>query len=147
MKKVVNAIPQVLPKKPKSFPKDIGHSSDLDQEEKWCATLAHKPDGSWNRVAEQMMIIFAISGHPVFRGTGASFFKKRRTSRFTDTLQRGTVDCRTTATHHDVRQSAQCLRSRCGLEPIAAHCPSKTENPVANGNGFSWRSQGYDQAD
>ena len=30
MKKFVNAIPQGLPKMPKVFPKDIGHSSDLD---------------------------------------------------------------------------------------------------------------------
>ena len=29
MKKDVNAIPQMLPNIPKSFPKDIGHSSDL----------------------------------------------------------------------------------------------------------------------
>ena len=31
MKKVVNAIPQVLPSMPESFPKDIGHFSDYNQ--------------------------------------------------------------------------------------------------------------------
>ena len=40
-------------------------------EEKWYATLAHKPDGLWNKVAEEMLFIFAESGHPVFRGTSA----------------------------------------------------------------------------
>ena len=40
-------------------------------EEKWYATLAHKPDGLWTKVAEEMLIIFAESGHLVFRGTSA----------------------------------------------------------------------------
>ena len=35
------------------------------------ATLAHKRDGSWNRVAELMMLTIRESGHLVFRGTSA----------------------------------------------------------------------------
>ena len=35
-------------------------------EKKWPGTLSHKPDGKWNVTAEEMMIIFAESGHPVF---------------------------------------------------------------------------------
>ena len=34
IKKVVNVIPQILPNMPKSFPEDIGHSSDLDLKKK-----------------------------------------------------------------------------------------------------------------
>ena len=38
-------------------------------EKKWYATHEYKPQGEWDRVAEQMMINFAESGHPVFRAT------------------------------------------------------------------------------
>ena len=36
-------------------------------EEKWYGTLSHKTDGKWHVTAEEMMRIFAESGHPVFR--------------------------------------------------------------------------------
>ena len=38
-------------------------------EKKWYSTHEYKPQGEWDRVAEQMMINFAESGHPVFRAT------------------------------------------------------------------------------
>ena len=31
----------------------------------------HKPDGQWDRVAKDMLLNFAESGHPIFRGTSA----------------------------------------------------------------------------
>ena len=55
--KVVNAILQMLSKVPERFPKDIGHYSDLDL----------KKNGMWNRVADEMLIIFADSS----RGSSA----------------------------------------------------------------------------
>ena len=39
-------------------------------EEKWFFTLVHRPDGLWNRVAQQM-IFLAKSGNLVFRGTSS----------------------------------------------------------------------------
>ena len=33
--------------------------SQRGNEEKWYATLAHKPDGLWNKVADEMLIVFA----------------------------------------------------------------------------------------
>ena len=39
--------------------------------EKWCATLAHELHGLRRKVAEEMSMFFAESGHPVFRGTSA----------------------------------------------------------------------------
>ena len=36
-------------------------------EKKWYSTHEYKPQGEWDRVAEQMMIKFAESRHPVFR--------------------------------------------------------------------------------
>ena len=38
-------------------------------EKKWYSTHEYKPQGEWDRIAEQMMINFADSGHPVFRAT------------------------------------------------------------------------------
>ena len=38
-------------------------------ENTWYSTHEHKPQGDWDTVAEQMTIIFAESGHPVFRST------------------------------------------------------------------------------
>ena len=41
----------------------------LGSEKKWYSTHEYKPQGEWDRVAEQMMITFAESRHPVFRST------------------------------------------------------------------------------
>ena len=40
-------------------------------EKKWYGTHTYKPSGEWDRVAEDMMINFSESGHPVFRGSSA----------------------------------------------------------------------------
>ena len=39
----------------------------LGSEKKWYSTLACKPQGEWDRVAELMMIKFREISHPVFR--------------------------------------------------------------------------------
>ena len=41
----------------------------LGSEIKWYSTHEYKPQGEWDRVAEQMMMEFSESGHPVFRAT------------------------------------------------------------------------------
>ena len=38
-------------------------------EKKWYSFSEDSPQGEWDRVAEQMMIKFAESGHPIFRAT------------------------------------------------------------------------------
>ena len=38
-------------------------------EKKWYSTHESKPQGEWDRVAEQMMLKFCESRHPVFRAT------------------------------------------------------------------------------
>ena len=50
-----------------------GHWSFLGpgSEKKWYGTHTYKPIGEWDRVAEDMMINFSESGHPVFRGSSA----------------------------------------------------------------------------
>ena len=54
---------------------DIGHVQGLDpgpgSAKKWYGTHASKPDGQWDEVAENMMINFAESGHPIFRASSA----------------------------------------------------------------------------
>ena len=50
-----------------------GHWSFLGpgSEEKWYGTCTHKPDGSWDRMAEEMMANFSRCGHPIFRASSA----------------------------------------------------------------------------
>ena len=38
-------------------------------EEKWYGIHTCTPNGKWDRVAEDMMLNFSESGHPVFRGS------------------------------------------------------------------------------
>ena len=37
----------------------------LGSEKKWFGTHVNKPDGVWDKTAEDMMLNFAESGHPV----------------------------------------------------------------------------------
>ena len=48
-----------------------GHWSFLGpgSEKKWYSTDEYSPQGEWDRIAEQMMLTFAESKHPVFRAT------------------------------------------------------------------------------
>ena len=50
-----------------------GHWSFLGPgpEKKWYRTHTYKPNGKWDRVAEDMMLNFSESGHPVLRGSSA----------------------------------------------------------------------------
>ena len=41
----------------------------LGSEKKWYSTHDSRPQGEWDRVAEQMMMECSESGHPVFRST------------------------------------------------------------------------------
>ena len=40
-------------------------------EKKWYGTYSDKPDGDWDKTAEQMMLNFAESSHPIFRASNA----------------------------------------------------------------------------
>ena len=47
-----------------------GPSWGLDEKKSGTEPIhTHKPDGSWDRMAQEMMANFSGSGHPVFRGT------------------------------------------------------------------------------
>ena len=39
------------------FPKDTVHSLDLDLKKNGMLRLAYKPDGLWDKVAEEMMVL------------------------------------------------------------------------------------------
>ena len=43
----------------------------LGSEKKWCGTCTGRPDGSWDKTAEPMMLNFSGSGHPIFRASSA----------------------------------------------------------------------------
>ena len=60
-------------------------------EKKWYSTRESKPQGEWDRVAKQMMIKFAESGHPVSRATSPlsrGTLKKQRWWKIVNTLLR-----------------------------------------------------------
>ena len=40
-------------------------------EKKWYGTHSGKPDGSWDKIAEQMLMNFTETGHPIFRASSA----------------------------------------------------------------------------
>ena len=62
----------------------------------------YKPNGEGDRVAEDMVINFSESGHPVFRGPGVCNAKEKGKCLFISVV---------TTTDH-FRQSAQCCLRR-----------------------------------
>ena len=40
-------------------------------EKTWYGTCSDQPDGSWDETAEQMMMNFADTNHPIFRASSA----------------------------------------------------------------------------
>ena len=62
---------QTVANSAREFPR--GHWSFLGpgSEEKWYGTCTDKPDGSWERMAEETMPNFSGSGHPIFRASSA----------------------------------------------------------------------------
>ena len=53
------------------FPLDHRSFPRPGSEKKWYGTYDNKPDGSWNRTAEKMLMNCAGSGHPIFGFTSA----------------------------------------------------------------------------
>ena len=55
----------------RKFPRGHWSFLELGSEKKWYGTYTDKPDGSWDRTAENMMWNFSESGHPIFRAFSA----------------------------------------------------------------------------
>ena len=72
------------------FPR--GHWSFLGPgtEKTWYGTCTDKPDGSWDRVAEEVMLNISDSDHPTFRASSAfeRRITKQRREKEVNTLQR-----------------------------------------------------------
>ena len=93
-----------------------GHWSflGLGSEKKWYGTHTYKPNGKLDRVAEDMMLNFSESGHPVFRGSSAlerGNLKKQRKREIVYTFLWWRGHSRIGSSHKHFRQSAQYLRS------------------------------------
>ena len=71
MMKYVKTIPRQLNSMLVDFPR--GHWCFLGpgSENKWYGTYDYKPDGAWVRTAEKMLLTFAETDHPGFRGSSA----------------------------------------------------------------------------
>ena len=82
--------PQTVSEKARKFPR--GHWSFLEpgSEKKWYGTYTDKPDGSWDRMAQEMMLNFSDSEHPMFRAFSAfeRGVMKQRREKEVNTLQR-----------------------------------------------------------
>ena len=82
-------------------------------EKKWYSS-ENSPQEAWDNIAEQMLLEFAESGHPIFRATtplsrGQLKSKGRGKLSIHFTADQDTVD--TIYSHYSFCQSAQCLRS------------------------------------
>ena len=93
-----------------------GHWSflGLGSEKKWYGTHTYKPNGKLDRVAEDIMLNFSESGHPVFRGSSAlerGNLKKQRKREIVYTFLWWRRHSRIGSSHKHFRQSTQYLRS------------------------------------
>ena len=83
----------------RKFPRGHWYFLEHGSEKKWYGTYTDKPDGSWDRMAEEMMAIFSRSGHPTFRASSA--FERgelrskegRKKSTYTSTVVMKTSNC------------------------------------------------------
>ena len=55
----------------RKFPRGHWSFLKLGSEKKWYGTYTGRPDGSWDKIAEQTMVNFSESGHPIFRASSA----------------------------------------------------------------------------
>ena len=67
--KDVNTNSQTVASYARKFP--CGHWSFLEpgSEKKWYGTCTDKPDGPWDRMADDMVMNFSESNHPIFRAS------------------------------------------------------------------------------
>ena len=63
--------PQTVSEKARKFPRCHWSFLEPGSEKKWYGTSTDKPDGSWDRMAEEMMLNFSDSDHPIFRAFSA----------------------------------------------------------------------------
>ena len=55
----------------RKFPRGQWSFLACGSEEKWYGNFTDKPDGSWDRMAEEMNVNFSGSGNPIFRASSA----------------------------------------------------------------------------
>ena len=67
MKKNCKSSAQLVSFNAKKFSPGQWSFLGLGSENKWCSIHEYNPQGEWDRVAEQMIITFAASKHPIFR--------------------------------------------------------------------------------
>ena len=83
-------------------------------EKKWYSISEDSPQGEWDKIAEQMMLTFAESGHPVFRSTSPlarGVLKSKGGGKLSIhyCADPGTIE--TVSSHNYFCKSAQSLRS------------------------------------
>ena len=84
-------------------------------EKKWCSA-ENSPQGAWDNIAEQMLLEFAESGHPIFRATtplSRGILKSKGRGKLSIHFA-ADVDNWFNLSHYSFCQSAQCPRSSGG---------------------------------
>ena len=87
-------------------------------EKKWYSS-ENSPQRAWDLIAEDMLLEFAESGHPIFRATSPlsrGQLKSKGHGKLS-TADYPTIE--TISSHHNFRQSAQCLRSSGSYKSMA----------------------------
>ena len=108
---------------------------------RWYGTHTYTPNGEWDRVAEDMMLNFCESGHPVFRGSSALERDLERTGKGKLSIHFKGSDETGGFSYTHFRQSAQYLRSAvadmcAGLAWEISKCSEGTGRPTRSTGRF-----------
>ena len=98
----------------RKFPRGHWRFVEPGSEKKWYGTFSGRPDGSWDKTAEQMMMSFSESGHPIVRASSAcerGELKKQRRWKEIYSLQWERPEHRVASPNGHFCESAQYLRS------------------------------------
>ena len=94
----------------------IGQSSFIGpgSEKKWYSGEKNSPQGAWDHIADEMLLEFAESGHPIFRATtplSRGILKSKGHGKLSIHFAADDFTIDTIFSQYPFCQSAQCLRS------------------------------------
>ena len=93
---------------------DLEEDNGLGSEKKWYSISEDSPQGEWDKMAEKRMLIFAESGHPVFRATSPlsrGQLKRKGGGKLSIHYCADLETIKTVFSHNYFCKSAQSLRS------------------------------------
>ena len=85
-------------------------------EKKWYSGEENRPQGAWDHIADEMLLEFAESGHPIFRTTtplSSGTLKSKGHGKLSIHFTADYPTIETIFSHNCFRHPAQSLRSSC----------------------------------